>query len=50
MQLLNAGAAQYPSAEAADVTPLQIVEQDVLGVINAPNNLLLGRPLIGPGK
>jgi PE family len=33
---------------AANASPLQTLEQDVLGVINAPTNLVLGRPLIGP--
>ena len=49
VQLLNAGAAQYASAEAANVAPLQTLEQDVLGAINTPTNVLLGRPLIGTG-
>jgi PE family len=48
-QLLNTAAAQHANAEAANVSPLQTLEQDLLGVINAPTNFLLGRPLIGPG-
>ncbi|MFW3113072.1 PE-PGRS family protein [Mycobacterium haemophilum DSM 44634] len=36
VQALNAGAAQYASAEAANVSPLQTLEQDLLGLINAP--------------
>ncbi|POX97336.1 hypothetical protein C3479_24770, partial [Mycobacterium kansasii] len=39
----------YAAAEAANVAPLQVLEQQVLGVINAPTQLLLGRPLIGNG-
>ena len=46
---LAAGAGAYAAAEAANASPLQTLEQDVLGVINAPTNPLLGRPLIGPG-
>ena len=48
-QLMNGGAAQYVSSEAASANPLQAVEQDILGVINAPTNVLLGLPLIGGG-
>jgi len=44
------GAGQsYAGAEAANASPLQTLEQDVLGVINAPTDALLGRPLIGDG-
>ncbi|MGB9302800.1 MAG: PE family protein, partial [Mycobacterium sp.] len=46
--LSGAGSA-YAAAEAANASPLQALEQDVLGVINAPTELLLGRPLIGDG-
>ncbi|BCI85471.1 hypothetical protein NIIDMKKI_06770 [Mycobacterium kansasii] len=46
--LTNAGAS-YASAEAANVSPLQALEEGLLGVINAPTNLLLSRPLIGNG-
>jgi PE family len=49
VQLLTSGAGAYTSAEAANVQPLQSVEQDLLGVINAPTKLLLDRPLIGNG-
>ncbi|MCV7122770.1 PE family protein, partial [Mycobacterium lacus] len=45
VQALTAGAGSYAAAEAAAATPLQ----DLLGVINAPTQLLLGRPLIGDG-
>src|ERR1700740_1691010 len=46
--LSGAGGA-YALTEAANASPLQTVEQDVLRVINAPTELLLGRPLIGNG-
>ncbi len=46
MQTLNAGASTYAVTEAASANPLQILQQAVLAVINAPTNLLLGRPLI----
>src|ERR1700678_2863143 len=49
VQLMNAGAGSYAGAEAANASPLQAVEQQVLGVINAPTQVLLGRPLIGNG-
>ena len=46
---LSAGAQAYSTAEAANVSPLQTLEDDLLGLINAPTNFLLGRPLIGDG-
>ena len=46
--LSGAGGA-YSLSEAANASPLQTVEQDVLGVINAPTELVLGRPLVGDG-
>jgi PE family len=49
VQALNSGAGMYAGAEAANASPLQTLEQDILNVINAPTNVLLGRPLIGPG-
>ncbi len=42
---LTAGGGLYSSAEAAAATPLQ----DLLNVVNAPTQALLGRPLIGDG-
>jgi hypothetical protein len=48
-QLMSGGAAQYAAAEAANANPLQTLEQDILGVINAPSLALTGRPLIGNG-
>jgi len=50
VQTLNAGAGAYAAADAANAAPLQTLEQDVLGAINAPTNTLLGRPLIGNGS
>jgi hypothetical protein len=49
VQALNAGAGAYAATEAANATPLETLQQDVLGLINAPTNTLLGRPLIGNG-
>src|ERR1700739_3362598 len=49
VQALGGAGASYAAAEAANASPLQTVEQDVLAVINAPTNALLGRPLIGDG-
>ncbi|SOJ54250.1 PE-PGRS family protein PE_PGRS16 [Mycobacterium simulans] len=49
VQNLNAAARAYANTEAAAVGLLQTVEQDVLAVINAPTEWLLGRPLIGYG-
>lgn len=48
VETLNVSAGAYADAEAANAQ-LQSAEQDVLGVINAPTNALLGRPLIGNG-
>ncbi|WP_231981951.1 PecA family PE domain-processing aspartic protease [Mycobacterium sp. E2327] len=49
VQTLNAGAAAYAATEAANASPLETLQQDVLGLINAPTNTLFGRPLIGNG-
>jgi hypothetical protein len=49
VQTLSAAGGAYTAGEGANASPLQTVEQDVLGVINAPTNALLGRPLIGNG-
>ena len=49
VQAMNAGAGSYASAEAANASPLQAVENAVLGVINAPTEALAGRPLIANG-
>ncbi|KZS70038.1 hypothetical protein A4G29_07585 [Mycobacterium kansasii] len=49
VQALNAAGAAYAAAEAANASPLQTVEQDLLNLVNAPTQALLGRPLIGDG-
>ncbi len=49
VQALRAAAGSYGAAEAANASPLQTLENDVLGAINAPTQALLGRPLIGNG-
>ncbi|WP_191495992.1 PE family protein, partial [Mycobacterium simulans] len=49
VQSLTGAGSAYVAAEAANVSPLQALEQAVLGAINAPTQLLLGRPLIGDG-
>jgi len=56
VQALSRAGEAYVAAEAANASPLQIVEeasqpltQDALRVINAPTELALGRPLIGNG-
>ncbi|WP_136623140.1 PE family protein, partial [Mycobacterium attenuatum] len=43
LRILNAGTGAYLGAEAVNV------EQSLLGLINAPTQTLLGRPLIGNG-
>lgn len=50
VQALNSGAGAYAAAEAASAVSLQSIEQSILDVINAPFNILLGRPLIGNGR
>ena len=49
VRLLSGGATQYALTEATNANPLQTLEQDVLGAINAPSQALTGRPLIGNG-
>jgi hypothetical protein len=49
VRTLTAGAGTYAGAEAANVSPLQTLEQDLLGAMNAPASALTGRPLIGNG-
>jgi hypothetical protein len=49
VQALTSGAGSYLAAEAANASPLQAVQQDLLGVVNAPTEALLGRALIGNG-
>uniref|UniRef100_UPI001119AEBF PE family protein n=1 Tax=Mycobacterium ulcerans TaxID=1809 RepID=UPI001119AEBF len=47
--LLTAGSNSYAASESASVSWLQAVEQDVLGLVNAPSQNWFGRPLIGNG-
>jgi len=49
VQTMTASAGAYNAAEAANASPLQTVEQDLLGAVNAPSLALTGRPLIGNG-
>jgi hypothetical protein len=49
VQALHGGAAAYAGAEAANANPLQTLEQDALGAVNAPFYQFTGRPLIGNG-
>jgi hypothetical protein len=45
----RARANSYAGAEAANASPLQAVQQDVVHAVNAPSQALTGRPLIGNG-
>ncbi len=49
VQALTASVGSYAAAEAANASPLQALEQQVLAAINAPTQTLLGRPLIANG-
>jgi hypothetical protein len=49
VQALNGAGFSYAGTEAANVSPLQTLEQNVLGAVNAPTEALLGRPLVGNG-
>lgn len=49
VQALSNASRAYAAAEALNAGPLQTIADQILGVINAPTNLLLGRPLIGDG-
>lgn len=49
VQALSSGAASYLATESATVSMVQTLERDALGVINAPTEVLFGRPLIGNG-
>lgn len=48
-QALSESAGAYAAAEAANTSPLQTLEQDLLGVINLPTDVVIGRPLLGDG-
>ncbi|KBH05309.1 PE domain-containing protein [Mycobacterium tuberculosis] len=47
---LSQAGSTYAVAEAASATPLQQIEQALLGVINTPTEALVGRKLIGDGN
>ncbi|EUA87055.1 PE family protein [Mycobacterium ulcerans str. Harvey] len=49
VRALNLSGGAYAAADVANASPLQTLEQDLLGVLNAPTQALLGRPLIGDG-
>ncbi|MEK1186765.1 PE family protein, partial [Mycobacterium ulcerans] len=49
MQLLNSAGGAYAGAEAANVSPLQTLESNVVGALNTPTQAIFGRPLIGDG-
>ena len=49
VQSMNFSSGSYSAAEAASTSVLQTIEQDILGVINAPTEFILGRPLLGDG-
>jgi PE family len=49
VRALTGGAARYTLAEAANASPLQAAEQQLLNAINAPLQTFTGRPLIGNG-
>ncbi|WP_082277198.1 PE family protein, partial [Mycobacterium ostraviense] len=49
VQLLSGGGLLYAMTEAANASPLQVLEQDLLAAINAPTLYLFQRPLIGNG-
>lgn len=48
-RMLNAAGGAYTAAEAAVASPLQSLERDALGAINAPLRALTGAPLVGTG-
>lgn len=49
VQAMTASAGSYASVEAAGASLLQTLDQDVLGVVNAPIRALSGCPLFGTG-
>ena len=48
-QLLSNAGSSYALAEAANTSPLQSLEQNLLNAVNAPTEAFRGRPLIGNG-
>lgn len=49
VRMLSAAGGAYAAAEVVNAGPLQPLVDEVIGAINAPTNLFLGRPLIGNG-
>ncbi|MCV7075719.1 PE family protein, partial [Mycobacterium szulgai] len=49
VQTLTSTSASYAAAEATNATPLRTLGHELLHVINAPTEALVGRPLIGNG-
>lgn len=49
MQAVGVAAGAYASAETANGSLLEALEQQLLNLVNAPTQFLLGRPLIGDG-
>ncbi|ORA99126.1 PE family protein, partial [Mycobacterium intermedium] len=49
VQALRGSAEAFATAETLNASPLQTVEQQLLGLVNAPTNAIFGRPLIGNG-
>ncbi|MDP7720699.1 PE domain-containing protein [Mycobacterium sp. TY814] len=49
VQALAASADSFATAEAANASIVQTLQEQLLRVVNAPTQLLLGRPLIGDG-
>ncbi|WP_139828917.1 PE family protein, partial [Mycobacterium riyadhense] len=49
VQAMSFGVGTYTAAEAANGAPLQTLSSNVLAVLNARTEALLGRPLIGDG-
>lgn len=49
VQLMNAGGSEYALTEAANASPMQAVQQGVLGAMNAPSQALTGSPPMSTG-
>jgi PE family len=49
VRALNSAAGSYLASEAANTSPLRVVEQGALSALNGPAQALGGRPLIGNG-
>ncbi|WP_261899350.1 PE family protein, partial [Mycobacterium marinum] len=49
VRAMTGAAVSYAGSEAANASPLETLAHEMLGVVNAPTQALLGRPLIGNG-